>query len=189
MVGFLAGAGNEIVTGTPTLRQIGLMTPNPDLFTVLAVLMGGATLLATAQTLVALQNGTMPARSFYRYASFFGLSAERIAEQEAAERKRAGDFTSALKADDVAAAKAEGSLADSVLTGEAAPAAARVAAAAPAMASDEVFAKDVERTNGRWAMLGFASLILTEANTGSGLVGQLEMYAKFVGLLGTQSGF
>jgi hypothetical protein len=38
-------------------------------------------------------------------------------------------------------------------------------------------------------MLGFVALILGEAATGNGLVGQLEAYAKLFGLLGAESGF
>ena len=46
-----------------------------------------------------------------------------------------------------------------------------------------------ELTNGRFAMLGFASAILTEAATGNGIVGQGIVYAKALGLLGPDSGF
>ena len=51
------------------------------------------------------------------------------------------------------------------------------------------YARGVEITNGRAAMLGFAAAILIEAATGVGMVGQLEGYAKALGLLGAQSGF
>lgn len=47
MLGFAAGAGDEMVTGVPTLRQLGLITPNPDLFLTLSLLIGGVTLFAT----------------------------------------------------------------------------------------------------------------------------------------------
>ena len=50
------------------------------------------------------------------------------------------------------------------------------------------FAEDVERTNGRWAQLGFLTLITIEAFTGKGLVGQLITYGKLSGVLGPESG-
>ena len=199
MAGFATGAGVELVTGVPTLRQLGLETPNPDLFLVMSALIGGATMLATARTLYRLQSGDMTLREFGRYASFFGLSTERAAMMEAAQRKRSGDFTSADSIAAVETAKAEGTIADSVLAvpvGQTSPletaasAAAAAYSALPTLAEIETaYAKEVELTNGRWAMLGFASLILVEANTGLGLAGQLEAAAKFVGLLGPHSGF
>ena len=47
MLGFAAGVGDEMVTGVPTLRQLGLITPNPDLFLTLSLVIGGVTLFAT----------------------------------------------------------------------------------------------------------------------------------------------
>ena len=46
----------------------------------------------------------------------------------------------------------------------------------------------IEIENGRWAMLGFSAAILIEAATGGGIFQQLLWYAKFVGLLGENSG-
>lgn len=51
------------------------------------------------------------------------------------------------------------------------------------------YARDVEITNGRWAMLGFLAAITVEAATGKGILSQLIYYAKLSGLLGQQSGF
>jgi Chlorophyll A-B binding protein len=51
------------------------------------------------------------------------------------------------------------------------------------------YARQVELTNGRWAMLGFLAAIVVEAATGQGIFGQLIMWLKWVGLLGEASGF
>lgn len=55
--------------------------------------------------------------------------------------------------------------------------------------SDWSYAKQVELSQGRWAMLGFLTAILVEASTGHGILGQLVDYLKFSGLLGAESGF
>jgi len=144
----------------------------------------------------------MTLREFGRYANFFGLSAERTAMMEAAARKRDGDFLGADKPSAIDAAKAEGTIADELLAvpvGQSAPLSAEATAASAAAAAyaamptleeiERAFAKEVELTNGRWAMLGFAALILVEAQSGLGLVGQLEAALKFAGVLGPHSGF
>lgn len=51
------------------------------------------------------------------------------------------------------------------------------------------YARKVEITNGRWAMLGFAVAILVEAATGKGILSQVLFWFKVVGLLGKDSGF
>lgn len=51
------------------------------------------------------------------------------------------------------------------------------------------YARQVEITNGRWAMLGFLAGIAVEAATGKGILSQCIYYAKLSGLLGPQSGF
>lgn len=51
------------------------------------------------------------------------------------------------------------------------------------------YAESVELTNGRWAQLGFLTLITVEAFTGNGLVGQMIAYGKLTGILGAESGF
>ena len=174
----LSARSNELLTGMPTLEQIGIMTPNSDLFAVLSVAIGGATLAATARTLVSLQSGDMSVRDFRRYAQFFGLDAERIAEAEARKRTLADSVFAASAADATSSMESASSAATEV---------PYVRKSAEQLELE--YAKDVEMRNGRWAMLGFASLILIEAATGNGLVGQLETYAKFVGLLGANSGF
>lgn len=55
--------------------------------------------------------------------------------------------------------------------------------------ADMSYAKGVELSNGRWAMIGFLAAILVEAGTGNGIIGQLIAFAKFTGLLGPMSGF
>jgi hypothetical protein len=209
MMGFASGVTNELVTGQPILQQLGATTPDGKLFGILATLIGGATLFATARTLFRLTSGEMTLIELRRYSNFFGLSAEAVAEAEAKERKRAGDFTSATDLNAIDAARAAGTAADAALmVADAAVLSADAAAVAPAMAAaaaapaapavsraqmaadqEAAYAREVELTNGRWAMLGFASAILIEAATGAGVVGQLEGYAKAAGLLGAQSGF
>ena len=51
------------------------------------------------------------------------------------------------------------------------------------------YARGVELTNGRWAMLGFLSAIAVEAATGKGIISQIIWYAKLSNLLGPNSGF
>lgn len=55
--------------------------------------------------------------------------------------------------------------------------------------ADMIYAKSVEMTNGRWAMLGFLAAVLVEAGTGQGIIMQIIMWLKFSGLLGDMSGF
>ena len=50
------------------------------------------------------------------------------------------------------------------------------------------YAKNVEITNGRWAMIGFLTAIMIEAATGRGILLQLVGYAKALNLLGPASG-
>lgn len=54
---------------------------------------------------------------------------------------------------------------------------------------DWAYAKKVELSQGRWAMLGFLAAIVMEAATGDGILGQVLDYAKWTGLLGPESGF
>ncbi|GLC68832.1 hypothetical protein PLESTF_000743400 [Pleodorina starrii] len=51
------------------------------------------------------------------------------------------------------------------------------------------YARDVELSNGRAAMLGFLAAIMVEAATGKGIILQIIMYLKWSGLLGPMSGF
>lgn len=50
------------------------------------------------------------------------------------------------------------------------------------------YARQVEVTNGRWAMLGFLTAIIIEAGTGRGILLQLVGCAKALNLLGPASG-
>ena len=51
------------------------------------------------------------------------------------------------------------------------------------------YARGVELTNGRWAMLGFLAAVAVEAATGKGIISQLIWYAKLSNILGPNSGF
>ena len=64
--------------------------------------------------------------------------------------------------------------------------------AVEALASSSALAEQLRRAeieNGRWAMIGFLASILVEAGTGQGILGQLILIFKGVGLLGPDSGF
>lgn len=54
---------------------------------------------------------------------------------------------------------------------------------------DVDYAKTVEISNGRAAMLGFLAAIVVEAGTGKGIILQIIMYLKWSGILGPMSGF
>ncbi|GAX85424.1 hypothetical protein CEUSTIGMA_g12840.t1 [Chlamydomonas eustigma] len=51
------------------------------------------------------------------------------------------------------------------------------------------YARNIELTNGRWAMLGFLTAILVEASNGHGIINQVIDICKWSGLLGDRSGF
>ena len=71
----------------------------------------------------------------------------------------------------------------------AAPTAEPIITQADMAAFELAYSKNVELTNGRWAMMGFAAAIITEAATGNGIIGQGIVYAKALGVLGPDSGF
>ncbi len=54
---------------------------------------------------------------------------------------------------------------------------------------ERAYARGIELTNGRYAMMGFLAAILVEASTGDGILGQVFQYIKMSGLLGENSGF
>ncbi|KIY99994.1 high intensity light-inducible lhc-like protein [Monoraphidium neglectum] len=54
---------------------------------------------------------------------------------------------------------------------------------------EKQYARDVELTNGRAAMLGFLAAVLVEAATDKGIIMQIIMWLKFSGFLGAASGF
>lgn len=135
-----------------------------------------------------------------------GMPADRVLSASGAA-EAADAAASAMKA-------ADGSVLTMTKTEEAAQVAAAVAelkqaaAAAPAgpsvslaakrdileqnvfSASAELaYARGVELTNGRYAMLGFLTAVLVEAATGKGIIMQIIMWLKLVGLLGAESGF
>lgn len=197
MLGFATGVTVELVNGRPILQQLGIITPDSTIFWSLSAAIGGAMVFSTARTLSRLTSGDMTVGELRRYSFFFGLDVEKLA-QKIAEKEREKD-----------AARVPGSFAelvmnpDELVSAEAVAAAAGVeaataaaaAAAAPAAPPKSAFefereySRGVEIENGRWAMVGFALAILIEAGTGNGVVGQLEVYAKAVGLLGAESGF
>lgn len=62
MAGFLTSVIEEFITGKGTLQQIGLLTPNPALFTFLLAFFGGLTAYATARTIYRATNKEMTAK-------------------------------------------------------------------------------------------------------------------------------
>jgi len=159
------------------------------------------------------------AASAMKKADDYSLPGRDVAAIEAARLAKASPADRVLgKDDDAAVAAAAAQLSSSSLLGgtisgdsEAADAAAdalkRATSSAPAPSvslsarADAVetfagagdasirYAKTVERTNGRWAMLGFALACAIEAHNGHGILLQLVDWFKFVGLLGEASGF
>jgi len=55
--------------------------------------------------------------------------------------------------------------------------------------AEMAYARSIELSNGRAAMLGFLAAVLVEAATGKGILMQIIMWLKLVGLLGAASGF
>lgn len=55
--------------------------------------------------------------------------------------------------------------------------------------AEMAYARSIELSNGRAAMLGFLAAVLVEAATGKGILMQIIMWLKLVGLLGAESGF
>lgn len=178
MIGFGSGVANEILTGTPILQQIGLETPNGGLTTLLSIAIFGSTLAASVKTLQRIQSGNMTPLEAKRYGGFLGFMIPSAAARE-------GDMSgqASLKGTEAGAA------------GEAAPAEGD-GMPSPVWVSERemqdfeaAYARQVELTNGRWAMIGFASAILIESATGAGIIPQMTFYAKLTGLLGPNSGF
>lgn len=218
MMGFLTSLLEEFWTGKGTLQQIGFTTPSGDLFVAICLLAGGATLIGTISTLSAATGGKLTLNDMARYRNFFGIQSDEQLKREADELKKSGDFTSPDNFEAIAQAQIEGSAADSFLSmGSDAEKAADQAAqqmkdserapnpdAGPNMSlsarsdvleqgvfqnSEMAYARNVELTNGRWAMIGFLACIVVEAATGRGILGQLFLYFKLSGLLGENSGF
>jgi hypothetical protein len=59
--GFALGVGFELLTGVPTLQQIGIVTPNPTLGKLLIVFPTGLSLIFLARTLDRARKGKMSA--------------------------------------------------------------------------------------------------------------------------------
>ena len=102
-----------------------------------------------------------------------------------------GISSASLNATVATAAEARNAACGAAALGPSVSLAARedVLEAAAASASVLQSLKDVELTNGRWAMLGFLAAILVEAGTGRGIIEQCITYLKVIGILGPMSGF
>lgn len=121
------------------------------------------------------------------------LSTNEIAEADKAGREmksKSGLLTisKAEEAQDVAVA--ESAMKTSSSSGPSVSLAAKADVEEQLFFNDELkYARDIELSNGRSAMVGFLAAVLVEAATGKGIILQLIMYFKLVGLLGVESGF
>lgn len=210
MFGFAASVIGEFNTGYGALGQLGLETPSTPLFFGLLALSISGIVAGTVLTGKKAMENKMGKGEISRYKNFLGLNQTEEADIVAKQMKRKGDFTT--PGDDerqIAAAKAQGAPVDKFLAtnemevaeqvsremkeGESSSAPAPVTPAQrdfyPSEASDIAFAKDIELSNGRLAMIGFLASILVEAATGEGILGQVIFYLKEAGVLGDKSGF
>jgi pyruvate/2-oxoglutarate dehydrogenase complex dihydrolipoamide acyltransferase (E2) component len=205
MIGFAAAIVGEFAGKGGALAQLGLSTPSTPLLATILAATGVAVTVGSVSTAARVRSGDMSARELARYRSFLGLDKEGDISLAANAMK--GITASPPPAAAAAAASASAATAI-VAEGEQVAEASAAAAAAPAPAaprsaaqmqqqnsyysgttSDFDYAAGVERTNGRWAALGFLAAILVEAATGKGILMQLIMYGKISGLLGPMSGF
>lgn len=180
MSGFLIGVADELVTGQGILEQVGLMDgsglPNPSIFSALCLALLVPTAIATVNTLSKVSKGDMSLAQFKGYAKFFGLDTEEDAKIISTMNKLAlKDSMKGLTYEDSSLTAEDAARCD--LTARAPRSAwPRPSGAERSMMAELDYAKGVEMTNGRWAMLGFALAITIEAGTGAGVVDQIMFY-------------
>lgn len=172
MLGFATGVIDEVITGQPILQQIGVPSPSTHVFEILLVVMGGAVLIAAADTLIRLETGALPETDVERYRHF---AAHPLGEDELETPTTSGSVP-------LAAFSLNGEGQDSPDAPE--PIALQWISDMDIAAIEAKQARDQEIANGRWAMIGFASAILIEAATGTGVIGQGAYYARVFGLIG-----
>lgn len=193
MIGFAASIIGEFKTGQGALGQIGLSTPSTPLLVAICVLALGGSVVGTVLTGKKMVEKKMSKTEVARYKNFLRLNEDEDERRDAAR---------AMKG--LAPMAAESTSMDSSTVDPEAAAAAEAAAEAdkkaaakkvaiqemyPGEANDLAYARDVELTNGRWAMIGFLASIMVEASNGSGILGQTIVYLKLSGMLGDKSGF
>jgi hypothetical protein len=187
MGGFISSVVVEFATGRGTLQQIGLVTPSLPLFATILALAGGAVTIASGRTILRATDQKMTANELVRYRQFLGIQNEEknIAESRGQaspadkllSREGENSQEAAVKAEESVGQNSSGIGKDELVTDK-------------QFANEGLkYARGVEVTNGRWAMLGFLAALLVEAGTGKGILGQGVSYLKFVGLLGPASGF
>lgn len=93
MIGFLCAIIGEGSGHGGALAQLGFDVPSTPLTASMAMIFGGVTAVASAQTLAAAAAGTMSPDDVKRYGAFLGMRAERDADAVATAMKAAGDFT------------------------------------------------------------------------------------------------
>eukprot|EP00798_Chlamydomonas_sp_ICE-L_P018634 gene18634-25147_t len=185
MLGFASSLVGEFTSGKGALGQLGLETPSTEILVVLSVLAAGGTLVGTVITGKKVLNKEMSKAQIGRYKNFLRLG-------QADEENRKGEAPVSMEATTDASTSATGEASTSETAAAAAAVPATQAAQKemyPGEANDVAFARNVEITNGRWAMVGFLTSILVEAATGNGIFGQVIVYLKASGALGDRSGF
>lgn len=188
MIGFGAGMTTELVTGKGFLMQIGLCSGSPNilLFAALTLLMGGATAAAAKQTISEIQSADMSVVQYKRWAEFRSQLPGADLSQLRADMKEYEEKVS-LKQSEQAMPEEEGEQSDGESDSpemEVAPNTAPTSFGGLSEAAELEYAKGVELTNGRWAMVGFATAILIESYSGAGVVAQLLGYMQASGILG-----
>jgi hypothetical protein len=191
MGGFVTAIVGEFAGKGGALAQLGLSVPSTPLFVAMTAATLGAVGVSAARTASRLSKREMSQVEAARYRSFLGLDKEGDISLAAAAMKGLAPAAAAAAAP-AAAIVAEGEEAPAPPAEPAAPAPRPAAAqpqSYPGVGSDMAYALDVERTNARWACLGFLFAVLVEAATGKGILMQLIMYGKLTGFLGPMSGF
>lgn len=197
MGGFISSIVVEFVTGRGTLQQVGLVTPSLPLFATILALAGGAVTVASGRTIFRGINKEMSANELVRYRQFLGIQNEAKNISESRGAGSPADKVLGKDSDETNAQSSDGKQAEAGATDGSSEAGQQQAAFGKGdLVTDRQFAnegmgyaRDVEVTNGRYAMLGFLAALLVEAGTGKGILGQVIAYLKFVGLLGPDSGF
>lgn len=117
MLGFVASIIGEGVTGRGTLGQLGIDTPSQPILIALCTVFGGLTVAASGVTLKKIWSKEMSKKDVSRYKNFLGLNNPDDYKVEEAKMKKKGDFTTpGLDYNAINASRAEGSLADEVLS-------------------------------------------------------------------------
>eukprot|EP00798_Chlamydomonas_sp_ICE-L_P018635 gene18635-25148_t len=206
MLGFSASCVGEFTTGKGALGQVGLETPSTEILLVLTALLIGGSVIGSATTGKKVLDKDMSDSEVSRYKNFLGLGSpeeeKRTMQDKVPVTMEGTSMKATGTADASSSAPKDASYASmEATTTEEADAVTSAPSVTPTESwgekkdmypgetNDMAFARTVEITNGRWAMMGFFASIMVEAATGSGIFGQLIIYLKASGVLGAKSGF